>query len=75
MVAQPVFAGHSVPAFGQFRLQATGTPGLTYTLQTSTNLVNWVSHTNVLADPGGLIQCLDEMGTNGRACFYRLSRP
>ena len=73
--APPVFGGYSVPAPGQFGLQATGTAGLTYTLQTSTNLVDWVTCTNVLADSGGLVQCLDAMGTNTRACFYRVSRP
>jgi hypothetical protein len=70
-----VFAGCSVPAPGQFRLQATGTAGLIYTLQTSTNLVNWVNHTNVVASPGGLIGCLVDAGTNAPASFYRLSWP
>ncbi len=72
---QPVFAGNSVLASGQFRLQAAGTAGLTYTLQTSTNLVNWVNHTNLVASPGGLIDCLMDTGTNAPACFYRLSWP
>jgi hypothetical protein len=71
--AQPVFGNCSVPAPGQFRLQATGgTPGLTYTLQTSTNLVGWVNHTNLVAEPGGLIECLVDMDPDAPACFYRL---
>ncbi len=70
--SQPAFTGYSAPAPGQLRLQATGTAGLAYTLQTSTNLVNWVNHTNVVAGPGGLIDCLMDMGTNAPACFYRL---
>ncbi len=72
---RPVFAGWSVVASGQFQLHGTGTPGETYALQTSTNLVDWVHHTNLVADPGGLIECLDEMEGHAPACFYRLIRP
>ena len=46
-----------------------------HTLQTSTNLVDWVDHTNLLADPGGLIECLEDMDPNAPACFYRLQWP
>ena len=70
--AQPAFGGYCVPAPGQFRLQGTGTAGLTYTLQPSTNLVEWTDHTNLWADPDGLIECLEGMDTNAPACFYRL---
>lgn len=73
--ASPLFAGCSMLADGQFRLHGTGTPGLTYTLQTSTNLVNWVDHTNLLADPNGLIDCLEAIEANAPACFYRLRWP
>ena len=73
--APPVFGGCCVPAPGQFGLQATGTPGLTYTLQTSTNLVDWLDHTNLVADPGGLIDCQEDMDTNAPTCFYRLQWP
>ncbi len=72
---RPVFAGWSVAASGQFQLHGTGTPGETYTLQTSTNLVDWVNHTNLVADPGGWIECMDEMEGHAPACFYRLTRP
>ncbi len=72
---QPVLAGCSVLGPGQFRLQATGTNGLTYTLQTFTNLVNWVDRTNVVADPGGAIDCAMAMETNAPARFYRLRWP
>ena len=66
---------YSGPAPGQFRLQATGTAGLTYTLLTSTNLVDWVNHTNLVADPGGAIECLEDMDPAAPACFYRLRWP
>ena len=62
-------------ASGLFRLQGTGTAGLTYTLQTSTNLVDWVSHTNAVAGPTGLIECLEDMDPAAPACFYRLRWP
>jgi hypothetical protein len=68
-------AGRGCPPPGQFRLQGTGTAGLTYTLQTSTNLVDWVSHTNVVAGTNGLIECVMDMETNAPACFYRLQWP
>jgi hypothetical protein len=58
-----------------FWLQGTGTAGLTYTLQTSTNLVDWVDQTNVEAGPGGLIKCLVDMDPDAPACFYRLRWP
>lgn len=74
-VTSPIFAGCSMTAPGQFRLQGTGTAGLTYTLQSSTNLVSWVDRTNLLADPGGVIECLMDMETNAPACFYRLKWP
>ena len=60
---------------GQRQRQGAGTAGLTYTLQTSTNLVDWLNRTSLLADPGGLIECLLDMETNAPACFYRLRWP
>lgn len=69
----PVFTICRVDGPGQLRLQATGSAGLTYTLQTSTNLVDWADHTNLVADPGGLIEYLVEMEALG--CFYRLKSP
>ena len=75
VVQRPVFGGCSVAGPGQFRLQGTGTAGLTYTVQTSTNLVTWLNHTNVVAGPGGLIECLECMETDAPTCFYRLRWP
>ena len=39
------------------------------------HLVNWVNHTNLVANPTGLIDCLIGMETNAPACFYRLQWP
>ena len=71
----PLFGGCCVTAPGQFRLQATGTAGLSYTVQTSTNLVDWVTYTNLVASPTGLIECLEDMDTDTPTCFYRLKWP
>ena len=60
---------------GAERLGATGTPGLTYTLQTPTNLVDWGDRTNLVSDPTGLIECLEDMDPNAPAGFYRLRWP
>lgn len=71
----PTFTSHSMLAPNQFQLQATGTAGLSYTLQTSTNLVNWVDYTNVVANLGGTIDCLIDVSPNTPARFYRLKWP
>ena len=45
-------------------------------LPTSANLVDWVDHTNVVADPTtGLIECLEDMDPAAPTCFYRLKWP
>jgi hypothetical protein len=72
---RPVLTGCTVAGPGRFRVHAAGSAGLTYTLQTSTNLVNWVDHTNLVADPDGLIDCLMGTETNTPAGFYRLRWP
>ena len=49
--------------------------GTTYTVQTFTNLVNWGDRTNLLADPGGVIECLVDMDPDAPASCYRLRWP
>lgn len=73
--APPVFAGYAVPAPGQFWLRCQGKAGLTYTLQSSTNLMDWVDRTNLIADPDGWIEWQDDTQTNASTCFYRLKWP
>ena len=73
--SQPTVAAVTRQPDQRLLLQCAATAGLTYTLQTSTNLVNWVDHTNVVADPGGVIECLTDMETNAPARFYRLRWP
>jgi hypothetical protein len=45
------------------------------TLQTSTNLVDWLDHTNIVTDPLGLMDWREDMDTNAPARFYRLKWP
>jgi hypothetical protein len=68
----PMFGCCGVAAPGQFRLQAAGLAGVTYTLQTSIDLANWADHTNLVADPAGSIECVEEIESFAPACFYRL---
>jgi hypothetical protein len=49
--------------------------GLMYWLQSPTNLVDRADQTNIVADPGALTECVEEMETGVPACFYRLRRP
>jgi len=72
---RPTIAGVTPQPDQRLLLQCVGTTGLTCTLQSSTNLVNWVDRTNLLADPDGLIECLMDMEANAPACFYRLRWP
>jgi len=71
----PVFRVCTLAAPGQLRLQAIGSAGLSYTLQTSTNLANWVNQTNLVADTNGLIECAVGLDSNVPACFYRVRWP
>lgn len=58
--ATPISADGLTFQAGQPRLQFTGTPGNTYAVQASTNLMQWATVTNLVADPGtGLFQYMD----------------
>jgi len=39
------------------------------------NLVDWLDRTDLVACPGGMIECLVDTETNAPACFYRLRWP
>jgi hypothetical protein len=57
---------------GQLQFVVTGAPGPAYTIQTSSNLVDWVTLTN-LANTNGTINYTDTVYTNSPAQFYRAS--
>ena len=56
-------------------VQCTGSAGTNYTLQTSSNLVNWLDLTNLPAGPNNTFQYLDTSAPNGLRRFYRLRWP
>jgi uncharacterized lipoprotein YddW (UPF0748 family) len=58
---------------GQVRLRLTGSPGATYHIETSTNLVQW-QPLATLELPGGVAEILDSAAVTNRLRFYR-SRP
>jgi hypothetical protein len=60
---------------GSFELQFSGGAGLSYTVQISTDLTNWMSYTNLLAGTNGLFLFNDAMATNSAIRFYRLTQP
>ena len=54
----------------EFRLRATGDPGISYSLQASTNFVSWISLSN-LESPGASFELVD---TNAAAFPFRFYR-
>jgi hypothetical protein len=58
---------------GQFLLQFNGTTGISYTLQVSTNLIQWLNLATLSPDSNGLFKYIAQ--TNGPANFFRLSNP
>jgi len=60
----------SVTPEHEFRLRATGDPGISYSLQASTNFVSWISLSNIEA-PGASFELLD---TNAAAFPFRFYR-
>ena len=68
-MAQPTFTTNH-----QFQITATGAPGGGYTLQTSSNLVDWLPLVT-LVNTNGTIQYLDTANTNRPQLFYRITAP
>jgi len=70
----PVITGVQTLTNGHFRLQATGEPQLTYILQVSTNLTDWVgASTNLTVE--GFLDLLDTNAASLQRRFYRLLTP
>ncbi|HVV71080.1 MAG TPA: hypothetical protein VHI52_06200 [Verrucomicrobiae bacterium] len=59
-----------VPGRG-FKLDLTGEPGTSQTIEASTNLVDWTTLTTVKLDGSGVGQILDDSATNFPQRFYR----
>lgn len=56
-------------------LRFSGSPGFGYVMEASTNLVNWLALTNLVAGTDGLFEFLDTSATNFPTRFYRLRVP
>ncbi len=68
----PPFQLSIVPvAGGSFRVSCQGVLGLTYVLQTSTDLANWVSQGSV-SNESGTVDFLEWNGANNPQRFYRM---
>ena len=68
--AAPRFDLITVLPDGRVRLTLSGDTGFTYALEASTNLVNWLTLTN-LANLGGTVEFIDAEATNLLARYYR----
>lgn len=69
--ASPWFTPASIHSGGgQFQMTLSGDSGVTFTIETSTNLTHWVARTNILV-LSGTAQFSDALDTNDLARFYR----
>jgi hypothetical protein len=70
VVMRPNLALPTLLPDGSVRFSLSATPDLTYRLDASTNLADWVALTNI-ANPSGTIQFIDLEATNFSQRFYR----
>jgi hypothetical protein len=66
----PQLTTTSLNPAGQFQLSLTGDTGVTFVIESSTNLIDWTAITNIL-NLTGLIEFADPISTNSEARFYR----
>jgi hypothetical protein len=74
-IAFPAITGADLLPGPQLSLQLSGTPGISYSLQTSTNLLNWTFRTNCLLGTDGRFHFVEASLTNLPMSFYRLCWP
>jgi len=68
------FESVSLTGPNQVGLTLSGPPGVNVTIQSSSNLVNWITLTN-LANPTGTVQFTDTSASNILRRFYRATSP
>lgn len=68
----PQITGARFQSGSEFLLQVCGMPNHTYTVQTSTNLLNWSDVTNISAGSNGVCEWVDSNLSDRNARFYRL---
>ena len=72
----PSFWGLAITNGVNCQLQMAGLlPNQAFTLQASSNLVNWIIVTNCVFGTNGVFQFVDPVSINGRMRFYRFSTP
>ena len=59
------------PSDGCVKASVTGTPGQTYVLQGSTDMINWTAISTNVADANGLLTFIDSDAKNYPSRFYR----
>ena len=74
-VAPPRATSLTLDGSGGVRLQCLGAPLFTYTVETSTNLVDWVSLSPAIADAAGHFELREANASKVPARFYRLRWP
>jgi autotransporter-associated beta strand protein len=76
--AAPHFCGLNQTADGNFHFSGTGAAGVTYELDSATNLlppIPWAFVTNAVADQTGFFELWDLSATNAPQRFYRITSP
>jgi hypothetical protein len=74
-VAWPAITTTTLLPGPQLALQFSGSSNVSYTLEVSTNLINWTVRSNFVMQPNGLFQFVESGLTNPPVRFYRLRWP
>lgn len=72
-IRAPLFTGMGFTGAGQFQLGLEGLTGRTFTVRSSTDLVNW-TNLGTISNAAGTNQYTDTAATNAQT-FYRVSQP
>lgn len=72
---RPAITGIAPQSDNTCQITLSGSPGMSYTLQTSTNLSDWSNLTNLTMDANGLLDFTIDNTTNYPALFFRLGYP
>ena len=74
-VARPAIISTTLQPGPQLALTLSGTAGVSYTLEASTNLSNWTTRSNCVMGTNGLFQFIEPNVTNPPIRFYRARYP
>ncbi len=74
MCRSPQFTSAGAVTNGQFAFNLRGQTGKSFTIYSSSNLINW-SALGTVSNPTGAVQFIDSGATTGEQKFYRVSQP